>query len=138
MCARNKHNDFERSSIYNIDRFLQLILNISSERLQTSSKKNMVRLMWFFWNESCDFIIFSLSFLLSVCIWVCVYYPMKKKIKKFLSNKIYTCWTVGVVASLIMDDPTDVVAIGESNGEPELLEWLSVDCGKKRTNKCHH
>lgn len=30
-----------------------------------------------------------------------------------------------------MDDPNDVVAIGESNGEPELLEWLSVDCGKK-------
>jgi len=32
------------------------------------------------------------------------------------------------VASLIIDAPADVVAIGESNGEPELLEWLSLDC----------
>lgn len=34
-----------------------------------------------------------------------------------------------MVASLIMGAPADgVVAKGESNGEPELLEWLSVDC----------
>lgn len=44
-------------------------------------------------------------------------------------KKISTCWTVGVVASLMMGAPADgVVANGESNGEPELLEWLSVDC----------
>lgn len=42
---------------------------------------------------------------------------------------ICTCWTVGVVASLMIGPPADgVVARGESNGEPELLEWLSVDC----------
>lgn len=28
----------------------------------------------------------------------------------------------------MMGTATGVVAIGESNGEPELLEWLSVDC----------
>lgn len=43
-------------------------------------------------------------------------------------NGICTCWTVGVVASLKPGAPDGVVANGESNGEPELLEWLSVDC----------
>lgn len=39
------------------------------------------------------------------------------------STKIHTCCTVGVVASLMMGPlPDGVVANGESNGEPELLE----------------
>lgn len=42
---------------------------------------------------------------------------------------IHTCCTVGVVASLKIGPlPDGVVANGESNGEPELLEWLSDDC----------
>lgn len=47
-----------------------------------------------------------------------------------ISKEYLTCWTVGVVASLIMmgAPPAGVVANGESNGEPELLEWLSADC----------
>lgn len=44
-------------------------------------------------------------------------------------NWIQTCCTVGVVASLRIGPLLHgVVANGESNGEPELLEWLSVDC----------
>lgn len=38
---------------------------------------------------------------------------------------LLTCWTVGVVA---------VPAAGESSGDPEELEWLSVcdTCSKKK------
>ena len=113
-----------RRPIYNTDRFLKLILTFTEAKYRkTSSESIRLKRFIFFFGDT-----FILMFGEFVCFCNIDFLEYEKK--NWISIPYLTCWTVGVVASLIMmgAPPAGVVANGESNGEPELLEWLSADC----------